>query len=60
MWNLDARFSKDEQLRYGAECRRLGRLARGPKAAAKQRQTTGWLSQLFSPPRRASARLAHR
>jgi hypothetical protein len=66
MWNLHAKFSSEESLRYGAECGRLGRVARKSMSAARQKAPAklqapkgNWLGHLFSAPR-LPAKLAHR
>jgi hypothetical protein len=61
-------FSSDEMERYGAECRRLGRLSRNrqnrinrhPPHQMRQTETADWLSQIWNPSRKLAARTISR
>jgi len=65
MFKQHVKFSSEKSLRYGAESRRLGRLAREPRGSARQRvpakrqaPSEGWFDQLFAAPR-LQEKLAH-
>jgi hypothetical protein len=61
---LHSRFSTDESQRYAAECKRLAGLSRTARATARRPaskpQQSDWLSQLWSPSRKLSTKLAVR
>jgi hypothetical protein len=68
MVTLHRDFSSDEMVRYGAECRRLGRLSRNrqksvnrlPPNQTPQTEIADWLSQIWNPSRKLAARAASR
>jgi len=65
---LHREFSSQQDLRYGAECRRMAAYSRTSKAAAPQKPTRrrapafvgDWVAQLWAPPRKFAPRPIHR